>query len=147
MKKFMFLLMCLLTMQVAIADDSKPITFEQLPKTAQQFVKKNFSNLKVAFVKMEKDWFDTDYSVVFLNGDNIDFQKDGQWKEIKCRRSTVPVQVIPAKIYSHVKTNYPDANVLSIEKDRYEYEVRLSNFWELKFDLKYNLIDMDREND
>lgn len=147
MKKFMFLLMCVLTMQVAMADNDKPITFEQLPQTAQQFVKQNFPDLKIAFVKMEKDWFDTEYSVMFLNGDKIDFQKDGQWKEIKCRRSTVPMQVVPAQIRNHVKTNYPDADVLSIEKDRYEYEVRLSNFWELKFDLKYNLIDMDHEND
>lgn len=147
MKKFMFLLMCVLTMQVAMADSDKPITFEQLPQTAQQFVKQNFPDLKIAFVKMEKDWFDTEYSVMFLNGDKIDFQKDGQWKEIKCRRSTVPMQVVPAQIRNHVKNNYPDANVLSIEKDRYEYEVRLSNFWELKFDLKYNLIDMDHEND
>lgn len=147
MKKWMFLLMCVLTMQVAMADNDKPIAFEQLPQSAQQFVKQHFSGEKVAFVKMEKDWFDVEYTVMFLNGDKIDFQKDGQWKELRCHRSMVPMAVVPAQIRTYVEKNYPGVNVLSIEKDRYEYEVRLSNFWELKFDLKFNLIDMDHDND
>lgn len=147
MKKFMFLLMCVLTMQVAMADNDKPITFEQLPQTAQQFVKQHFPDMKIAFVKMEKDWFEVEYSVMFLNGDKIDFRKDGQWKELKCRRNTVPMTALPAQIRKYVETNYPDAGVLSVEKDRYEYEVRLSNLWELKFDMKFDLIDMDHDDD
>ena len=51
------------------------------------------------------------------------------------------------EVEKYVKTNYPEAKILQIEKDRYEYEVRLSNFWDLKFDLKFNLIDMDRDDD
>jgi len=33
--------------------------------------------------------------------------------------------------------------VLKIERDKKEYEVKLSNKWELKFDLQFNLIDID----
>ena len=66
---------------------------------------------------------------------------------MKCKRTFVPEAAVPTQIVKYVKTNYPDAKILQIEKDRYEYEVRLSNFWELKFDLKYNLIDMDRDDD
>ena len=147
MKKIALLLMCVLTMQVAMADNDKPITFEQLPQTSQQFVKQNFPDLKVAFVKMEKEWFDVEYTVVFLNGDKVEFYKDGQWKEVKCRRATVPMSAVPEVIRKYVETNYPDANVLVMEKDRYEYEVKLSNLWELKFDMNFNLIDMDHEYD
>ncbi|MCZ2607976.1 PepSY-like domain-containing protein, partial [Bacteroides fragilis] len=39
--------------------------------------------------------------------------------------------------------NYPDAKVLKIERDKTDYEVKLSNGWELKFDSKFNLIDID----
>lgn len=39
MKKLVFFLVCLFTMQVVVADNDKPITFEQLPQTAQSFVK------------------------------------------------------------------------------------------------------------
>lgn len=39
MKKFVFFLVCLFTMQVVVADNDKPVTFEQLPQAAQGFVK------------------------------------------------------------------------------------------------------------
>ena len=60
---------------------------------------------------------------------------------------TVPQAVVPVKSQEFVKSNYPEAKVLKIEKDRYEYEVKLSNFWELTFDTSFNLIDMDNDND
>ena len=141
MKKWMFLLVSLFTMQVAMADNDKPIAFEQLPATAQTFIKQHFSDAKVAFVKMEKEFLDSSYDVVFK------FDKKGNWKEVSCRRMTVPQAVVPVKIQEFVKSNYPEAKVLKIEKDRYEYEVKLSNFWELTFDTSFNLIDMDNDND
>lgn len=39
MKKLVFFLVCLFTMQVVVADSDKPVTFEQLPQAAQSFVK------------------------------------------------------------------------------------------------------------
>ncbi|MDM8155687.1 PepSY-like domain-containing protein [Bacteroides gallinaceum] len=147
MKKWMFLFVSLFTMQVAMADNDKPITFEQLPATAQTFIKQNFPNAKVAFVKMEKEFLDASYDVVFINGDKVEFDKKGSWKDITCRQMTVPQAAVPVKIQEFVKSNYPDAKVIKIEKDRYEYEVKLSNFWELTFDTSFNLIDMDNDND
>lgn len=147
MKKWMFLLVSLFTMQVAMADNDKPITFEQLPASAQTFIKQNFPDAKVAFVKMEKEFLDASYDVVFINGDKVEFDKKGNWKDINCRWMTVPQAVVPAKIQEFVKSNYPEAKVIKIEKDRYEYEVKLTNFWELTFDTSFNLIDMDNDND
>ena len=83
---------------------------------------------------------------MFVNGDKIEFDKSGNWKEIQCKRQSVPDAIVPAKIKAFIQENYPDAKVLQIEKDRYEYEVRLSNYWELTFDLEFNLIDMDQDD-
>lgn len=55
MKKLVFFLVCLFTMQVVVADNDKPVTFEQLPQAAQSFVKKHFADRNVAFSKMDKD--------------------------------------------------------------------------------------------
>ena len=140
MKKLVFFLVCLFTMQVVVADNDKPVTFEQLPQAAQSFVKKHFADRNVAFSKMDKDIFDVTYDVMFVNGDKLEFDKQG-------KHGLVPETAVPAQIVKYVKTNYPEAKILQIEKDRYEYEVRLSNFWDLKFDLKFNLIDMDRDDD
>ena len=133
-------------MQVAMADNEQAVAFTELPQKAQQFVKQNFADAKIAFSKVEKDFFDKEYKVVFVNGDYVEFNGKGEWKEVKCKHSSVPDGAVPAKIKEYVNTNYPEAKVLSIEKDRYEYEVKLSNFWEITFDTKFNPIDMDRDD-
>ena len=147
MKKLIFLFVCVFSIQVALADNDKPINFTQLPQAAQKFVKQHFPKAKIAFVKMETDLFDKSYDVVFINGDNLEFDKKGEWTEVNCKSTVVPAKVIPAPIKKYVETNYPEAKVLSIERDRYDYEVKLSNFWEIKFDMNFNVIDMDNDRD
>ncbi len=146
MKKLFLLLVSVFTLQFVSADNDKAITFAQLPATAQQFVKQNFGDAKVAFVKKESEIFDTSYDLMFVNGDKIEFDKKGAWTDVQCKHTGVPASVIPTQIAEFVKTNYPDAKILSIEKDRYSYEIRLSNFWEIKFDLQFNVIDMDSDD-
>ena len=144
MKKLVFLLVCLFTLQtVARADDDKPIQVTQMPRLAQQFIKQHFSDSKVALAKMESDFLYKSYEVTFTNGNKVEFDKKGNWEEVDCKHTSVPVAIIPAAIQKYVTTNYPDAKVLKIERDKKDYEVKLSNRTELKFDLKFNLIDID----
>lgn len=147
MKKLIFLFVCVFSIQVALADNDKPINFTQLPQAAQKFVKQHSPKAKIAFVKMETELFDKSYDVVFNNGDKLEFDKKGEWTEVNCKSTVVPAKVIPALIKKYVETNYPEAKVLSIERDRYDYEVKLSNFWEIKFDMNFNVIDMDNDRD
>ena len=144
MKKLLLLLVCLFTFQAVVkAYDDKPIKVAQLPQSAQQFIKSHFGNSKVAIAKMETDWLDKSYDVIFTDGNKLEFDKQGNWKETNCKYSAVPAGVIPAQILKYVSENYPDAKVLKIERDKKDYEVKLSNRWELKFDLQFNLIDID----
>lgn len=144
MKKLLLLFMCLFTIQSVVkANDDKPIKIEQLPQSAQQFIKSHFGDSKVAIAKMETDWFDKSYDIIFTDGNKLEFDKQGNWKEINCKYSAVPTSVIPAQILKYVSENYPEAKVLKIERDKKDYEVKLSNKWELKFDLQFNLVDID----
>lgn len=144
MKKVLILLVCLFTLQtVAWADDDKPISVNQLPQQAQHFIKTYFANSKVAMAKMETDWLDKSYDVIFTNGDKLEFDKKGAWTEVNCKYSVVPSELVPVAIRNYVATNYPETKVLKIEKDKHDYEVKLSNGWEIKFDLKFNVIDID----
>lgn len=143
-EKVLLLLVCLFTLQTVVwADDDKPIQVNQLPQTAQTFIKTHFPNNKVAMAKMETDWFDKSYDVIFTNGDKLEFDKKGVWTEVNCKYSAVPVAVVPDAIKKYVTTNYPDAKMLKIERDKYDYEVKLSNGWEIKFDMQFNVIDID----
>ena len=76
------------------------------------------------------------------NKKNDDYEK-GIWTEVNCKYSAVPVAVVPDAIKKYVATNYPDAKMLKIERDKYDYEVKLSNGWEIKFDMQFNVIDID----
>lgn len=128
---------------VAWADDDKPIQVNQLPQQAQTFISTYFANSKVAMAKMETDLFDKSYEVIFTNGDKVEFDRKGAWKEVSCKYSAVPNEVVPSAIREYVIANYPDTRILRLEKDKRDYEVKLSNGWEIKFDLKFNVIDLD----
>ena len=145
MKKLMILSAILMVFGIttACADNDKPIAVTQLPQKAQQFIKTHFSKAKVAFAKLERDFLETTYEVVFTNSTKLEFQKDGNWKEVDCKYSTVPTGIVPAQIAQYLTQNYPDTKIVKIDRDKRDYEVKLTNGLELTFDLKFNLIDID----
>lgn len=145
MKKILTLLVCLITMQfTANASDDRPITFNQLPAKSQELVKKHFANEPIALVKMDTDFFDKSYDVAFTNGNKIEFDKNGNWKEVDCRHSQLPTSLVPAQIQKYVSTHYSGAQIIRMEKEsRNRYEVNLSNGLELTFDSRFNLVDID----
>lgn len=145
MRKLVLLLACLFTLStIAKADDDKPIQITQMSKTAQQLIKQHFSESKVALAKVENDFLNKSYEVIFTNGDKVEFDKKGNWKEVDCKHSFVPTAVVPMTIMQYITTNYPDTKILKIERDKKDYELKLSNRTELKFDLNFNLIDIDK---
>ena len=73
----------------------------------------------------------------------MEFDKSGEWTEVKCSQSEVPSKIVPAAIREYVKTNYPDVKIVSIERDRKEYEVKLSNRLEITFDSQMRVVDID----
>lgn len=144
MKKLLLLFVCLFTLQtIARADDDKPIQVSQMPQKAQQFIKQHFAGSNIAMAKVESDFLQKSYDVIFTDGNKVEFDKKGNWTEVNCKFSVVPQGIIHSPIQKYTATNYPDAKVLKIERDKTDYEVKLSNGWELKFDSKFNLIDID----
>ena len=119
------------------------IVKESLPKKAQLFIDSNFKNSKITYVKDERDFLERSYEVLFADGTKVEFDRNGEWKEVDCRRSSVPTAIVPAKILNYVNNSYPGVKVIQIERDRIDYEVKLSNNLELTFNKKFNIIDID----
>lgn len=143
MRKVLSLLACLFALQAAVwAGTDKPITTDRLPKQAQVFIQKFFPDAKVVMAKMETELFDKSYEVAFANGDRLEFDKKGAWTEVYCKNSSVPADAVPAQIRKYLSDNCPDAKVLKMERNKKEYEVELSNGWEIAFDSKFNVIDI-----
>ena len=127
----------------ASADRDYVITKNELPAKAQQFIDKHFASAKVSYVKEERDFLDRNYEIVFADGAKIEFIKNGDWVEIDCRFTAIPFAAVPSAIADYVKKNFPDAKILKIERERRDYEVKLSNKLELTFDKNFKVKNID----
>lgn len=121
----------------------KAISPDKLPAAARQTISTHFSGRKVALAKVETELFSKSYSVIFTNGEKIEFDGHGRWTEIKCKRTAVPASLVPARIAQFVKENYPGCKILEIEKDDGEIEVTLSNHIEVTFNKRFEVIDIE----
>ena len=146
MKKMTFFCFCMLVLNMtALASNDKPVRIEEMPGQAQQFIKDYFSTHSVAMAKMETDFFSKSYDVIFTNGDKVEFDKHGNWTNVDCEHTQVPVAIVPQAIQAYVTKNYPQAKVLKIEKnDRKGYDIELSNGFDIEFDKKFRVVEIDR---
>ena len=144
MKKLTLLLLGLVALQTtACGANDKPIKVTDLPRPAQEFISTHMPDHKVAMAKMDAELFDKSYEVIFANGDKVEFDRSGEWTDVEYLEGAVPAALVPAAIAKYVAANDPDAYIRSIDRDRHDYEVKLSNLWEIKFDLDFNVIDLD----
>lgn len=145
MKKilFVFAAFLLIGISVAKADNDKVINKNQLPAQAQQFINEHFANVKLSYAKLERDFLERSYEVLLTDGTKLEFSSKGTWLEVDCKYGEVPAAVIPAPIKNYIKENYPGERVLKIERDRSNYELKLSNRLELTFDKDFRIIDID----
>lgn len=145
-KRVLFLIASILfSMGVFSAD--KVIPFEKLPQNAQEFTRKYFSAndpmYKHAYVTYDSEFFDSSYTVVFTNGDGIEFNKEGEWKDFDCQYCTVPEDIVPEAIKTYVSVNMAGQQIKKIERNRKSYDIELSSGLELRFDLEGNLLEID----
>ena len=114
-----------------------------MPTPAQQFIDKHFAGVGITYAKEESNIFFNTFEVKLADGTKIEFTNKGYWEEVDCRFGEVPAAIVPAAIMEYIKKNFAGEKVLMIEKDRNDYEVKLSNRLELKFDKDFNIYDID----
>lgn len=118
----------------AQADKDVPITVRELPARAQSMLRTHFKGRKVAFAKKETDLFGKSYDIVFTNGDKIEFDRNGNWTSMNCRRGQVPAALVHPNILHYVRRRFRSVRIVKIEREHHKYEVDLSNGAELRFD-------------
>lgn len=110
----------------------------QLPETARQVVRQHFSEQHISYIKIDHELFSTSYKVILTNGDELEFDLDGTWEEVECKRTRVPHSLVPPTIGQYVQTNFPNDSIEKIKRKRRKTEVELFNGLELIFDSKGN---------
>ena len=146
MKKSVFFLaalMCMMMNSVATFANDRIIPAEQLPAAAKTFIQKNFPGQAVSYAKLDRDFNKTTYEVCLSNGVELEFDKNGAMDKVDCHYSAVPANLVPATIANYVKTHFAGATVVKIDKERYGYDVELSNDLDLKFNAQGQFLRID----
>ena len=136
------LALVLVTFAIVKADD-RPVTFNQLPQAAQTFINTNYPDEKVAFATVDDDFIRPDYHVALVSGVMLQFEHGGSLEKIETRNGNNPAGIIPFQIIDMVKQYYPEAQITEYEIGKRSYEVKLSNRMEMKFNTKFQIIELD----
>lgn len=92
----------------ALAGDDRPIAYEKLPATARQFITAHFADTRLSYAKVDSEWWDTTYEVVFVDGRKVEFARDGSWREVSCKYAEVPAGIIPRRFATTWPRPTPD---------------------------------------
>ncbi len=115
--------------------DKRVVEFTAMPQQAQTFINTHFADKQIAICYQDRELFDRDYEVIFMDGSNVDFTSDGLWTEVEDRDTNgVPVAIIPAAILEYVNARHPGQYIVEISKDRRGYDIELNTTIELEFD-------------
>ena len=137
MKKMILLTVSLfMGLGTIFAGHDRPIKVEQLPEKAQKFLTTYWTDVKVLKAEMDKDGLEVAYDVYLENKTKIEFDKRGEWKEIKSPMTEIPKGVIMQNILDYVANNYSGNSIEKIKREHHHYEVELTNDIELKFNKK-----------
>lgn len=131
MKRTLVLILCSIALTLSACNhENIPITKNDLPQSAQQFLNRYFSTCTIYQVLRDGH----EYEVKFTNGFEVDFDKNGDWKEVDCHISAVPSAIVPMTIANYVSTNFPQNYIVKISVDHHGYDVELNNDMDLEFD-------------
>ena len=139
---FLAALICMMLQTVSMSADDRVIPTEQLPAAAKSFIQKTFPGKTITYATIDTDGRKT-YEVHLNNGFEVEFDKNGTWDKVDCNYNAVPAELVPTAIANYVKTNFKGAKIVKIDKERYGYEVELSNDLDLKFNKQGQLKEID----
>ena len=131
----LFLFKLFLFSALLLADDIY-IFPEQLPQNALEFIQKYFPNVNILYAEMDKKG----YEVQLSNGVEIEFLRNGEFKEIDGNYVAIPFEILPQTVANTVRRTYPNTVITKIERKWNLYEIKLNNMMELYIDANGQLL-------
>ncbi len=122
------MLFLLLTCFAGRSQNTKP-GVGQLHDSIHVFLHRYFPENQVDHYKLERDGLAvTAFDIYLDDGSEIVFNRDGEWTEIDMDKKPVPNPLIPPAILQYVRTEYPKADIIEIEKEEKNiYKIVLDN--------------------
>jgi len=132
MKKLIIIAVLVLGVTLS-ANAQKKIEITELPKPAQEFLKKYFSNSAIDVVKKDAEHGEKGYEVKLKDGTEIEFWKDGSYREVDGGKKPIPTGFIPASVRDYVAKNHPNEKITHIDYGHKDLDVDLTNNIDLEF--------------
>ncbi|MFP3596231.1 PepSY-like domain-containing protein [Chryseobacterium sp. SIMBA_029] len=133
-----------LLMAGSIFAQDKAIHPNQLPKAAKSFLAAHFKGITAGSVIEDREIYGVDeYKVLLINGVKVEFDRNGNWKEVDGQHQKLPYGFIPASIKNYAAKTFPNTFIVKIEKERWSYKAELSNGIDLEFDKNGNFKRID----
>lgn len=146
MKKF-FLAAALLFAGITVSqadNNDRPITLDQLPAVAQNFLKSHFSGLTLAYAVEDPKIIGSEYEVTYTDRTEVDFRSNGEWSSVERKYDAVPAAIVPKQIADYMtKSQFANQQIRKIERNAYTWEIELMNGLEIKFDKNFQVIEID----
>ena len=111
---------------------AQKIEIAELPNPSLTFIEKYFPGVPV--LKAKKDGGrEKGYEVALSNGVEIEFKKDGAYREVDGNGKPIPTSFISPKIVSYVNKHYPKRKIIHIDEDQKGIDVALTGKLQLEF--------------
>lgn len=114
MKRFIAIVAVILSAVTFAFGKDVELTMDQLPKTAQRFLSKNFSREKLQVIKYDGKKFEVKYK----KGLSVEFDNNGDWTEIDGGKNGVPESALPEFVSDWKSKNHPGVMVKEISKKK-----------------------------
>ncbi len=141
---FTSLFIIFIFMNIMPACQNKKIEITDLPELSQNFIKQYFPLDSISSITTDSK--DKKYKVEFFNRSEVSFNTKGSWEEINVKQTPFPIalfDILPANLFQHLVTTYPEKPISAIQKTAYGYEVKIgfSPKQEIKFNLQGSIIE------
>lgn len=137
MKKILVIITLLFVGMTTFAQKMN-VGFESLPSIAKDFVSINFAESNPVNVLKDTEVFDVEYEVRFDDGLKIEFDKNGEWKEIKNEIDCLTFGFLPKNIGIYLENNHNGFCIKEIKREFKGFKVELTSDIEIIFDKNGN---------
>lgn len=111
----------------------KRIEPSELPIGATEFLTQYFPTGVIEKAKKDAEHGEKGYEVILTDGTEIEFWKDGKWREVDGKGKPIPTGFINPDIVEYVSKNYPDNKITHIDYGHKDVDVDLEGNIDLEF--------------
>lgn len=121
------------------------ITVAQLPGESRQFLSTYFKDYKVKQAYKESQIGEKGFEVKMTDGTEVEFTKDGKWREVDGDDKPIPTAYIDKKITDYIAKAYPGKKITHIDYGHKDIDVDLEGKLDLEFDKNGNFIKGEKD--